>query len=644
MQRVWQVFSPDESQARRLLWLSAGLVALPLALFSWWLYIQAPSRLAQLTPVTGVQVWHEDVGNTPFNQASLRALVRTPPDWAQMQWVPTALPSTQPLGTAIDLPPDAPKRRAWFRIPIPQSGADAIGRQGLLGLRVQGGPWALWVDGQLVQANLSDWRIQWNVPLRVALPLNAREALLAVPYAAPQGYAVGTLLVGPMDVVDTAWQERNLLHTDMARFMAGIALLLMLISAQLAIARPQEHIFKMLALNGGIWSVSSIQYAFDVTGQDHLTVWLGSAVDSAITWTVVFGVIFAMDYMRMRMPRLKAGLVVYAAVSTLLTLPVWDWQKNALIAQQYFNVGAFVVGLVVLGWRLKNAPSREGGAMLGALALQLVLGVHTLENLTNQTNPDSFYSFPLGTLALYMVFTYAMTRRSVVAIEVAEQHEAELRHRLDEQERHLAEQHALLQQLEVGRHLFTQRAAFMQDLHDRLGSNLTTALLQARSGALSPQETVLLLQDLTDELRHMGSATSGDQRGLVGILAELRQRVHSRLEQGGIALDWAVDPDLPAMSSPQIAQHLRAMLSEAIANVIKHAQATRIRLCAEVEGEAVVITITDNGRGFDPSSAQAGRGLPGMHQRAQALGAALAIGPAEGAGCCWRLSLPIPGA
>lgn len=640
MKRVSRASSIEVALAQRVVWWCMLLIATPLALFAWWTYLQFPSRLAQLVPVDRVEVWHESLGNPVFTQSGLSDIVRTPPDLSQSSWLPVGLPYVQELGAAVDLPPDAPKHRVWLRIPIPPHD-DGQGRLGLLGVRVMGGPWALWADGQLQQANLSDWRIQWNVPLRASVPLGAREVLLAVPYADPQGFAVGSLYLGPMDVVDTAWRERNLLHVDMPRLMAVVALLMMILSFHLALARPQEPNFKLLGFNGLLWSISSIQYFFDTTGQDTLSVWYGSAVDSSITWTVIMACIFAFEIEGIRAPRLRAGLVIYAAISTVLTLPLWDWQKNALIAQHYFNVLAFVIGLGVLGHHVWRRPRREGVAMFVALVLQLGLGVHTLENLTNQRNPDSFFSFPMGTMVLYLVFMYVMSRRAVSAINSAESHEQHLRQRLAEQERHLEQQHALLQHLEVHKRLTTQHETIMQDLHDRLGSNLTSALLQARSGALSPTETVLLLQDLTDELRHIGKSTAGDQRGLTHILAELRQRVQGRLAQGGIALEWAVDPELPAMASPQISQHLRAMLSEAIANVIKHAGATRIRLEAAQHGDRLLITITDNGRGFDPHSVEPGRGLPGMRQRAAALGAELRMEAADGGGCCWRLSLPM---
>lgn len=639
MKRVGLVFSPDLAQARRLLWWAVGLVGLPLALFSWWVILQAPVRLDELTRVQGVEVWHESVGPVVFDQPGVTELVQRAPDWQRMQWSPTQLPSFIELGTSVDLPPDAPKMRAWFRIPIPLEGS-THGRLALLGLRVQGGPWAIWADGQLIQANLADWRIQWNVPLRVTLPLGTREVLLAVPYAQPLGYSVGSLFVGPVDTVDSAWQERNFLYQELPRLMAFVALLLMLVSFHLAWSRPKEPMFALLGFNALVWSISCLQYAYDVTGQDELTVWFASAVDSSITWVVVLACIFAFEMERLAVPRLRIVMLLYAGVSTVFTLPLWSWEKNALIFQQYINVVLYVTGQAVLTWHLWRKPSREGIVMLLALTVQLVLGIHTLENLSNQTNPDSFYSYPISTMVLYLAFMYAMSRRTVAALDTAEHHEGVLRARLAEQEQRLAAQHAQLQQLEVQRSLAHQHDTIMQDLHDRLGSNLTSALLQARTGALDPQETVLLLQDLTDELRHIGKSQADDQRGLNEVLAELRQRVQHRLAHGGIQLVWDVDPALPPLSGKQTAQHLRALLSEAIANAIKHAGARHITVQASQGQGGVHIAVSDDGQGFDPQATEHGRGLPGMRRRAEEMGASLHLHSHPGQGSRVELVFP----
>lgn len=635
-------------------------VLLPLVLLAWWAWWQSPSRLAQLQPVTQVAAWHEPLGPVVFNQASLSHIVTTAPNWQAAQWQPAELPLVQELPAMVNLPPNAPKHRLWLRLTLPPQSlslhpSQGQGSQAMLGLRVMGaGPWAVWANGQLLQANLVDWRIQWNVPLRVTLPPGTRDIYLAVPYAQPTGYAVGTVLVGAADVVDSAWQERNLWHLDMPRFMTALSLLLALAAAALAWARPREPNFKLLVFNALAWATACQQYTFDTTGQDTLSAWFGSAVDSGTTWTAMLSLLFAFNEAGVRQPWLRNALLGFASVSTLVTLPMWQWQTSALLLQHNATVVIYLWGLGALAWHVLRRPKRQSVVLLVALLVPLVLGVHTLNNLTNQSNPDGFYTFALGTLTLFVSFVYAMGLRFLEATAAAEQHEATLTQRLAEQEQRLAAQHAQLQQLAVQRHLSTQHDTIMQDLHDRLGSNLTSALLQARQGSLSATDTVLLLQDLTDELRHISHATAGGTPNINHALAELRERVQNRLRHGGIHLHWDVDVNLPPATGPHVTQHLRALLSEAMANAIKHGQAKHIGLhaspCtpASAPGSSttpgtvthVSVVLTDDGQGFDPATTPPGRGLPGMRQRAQAMGAQLSLHSAPSQGC--RLTLVLP--
>ena len=125
------------------------------------------------------------------------------------------------------------------------------------------------------------------------------------------------------------------------------------------------------------------------------------------------------------------------------------------------------------------------------------------------------------------------------------------------------------------------------------------------------------------------------------MLAELRQRVQHRLAHGGIELVWDVDPALPPLSGQQTAQHLRALLSEAIANAIKHAGARRITVQARQADDGVHIAVIDDGQGFDPHTVETGRGLPGMRRRAAEMGALLTLGTEPGVGSRVGLLFPV---
>lgn len=83
---------------------------------------------------------------------------------------------------------------------------------------------------------------------------------------------------------------------------------------------------------------------------------------------------------------------------------------------------------------------------------------------------------------------------------------------------------------------------------------------------------------------------------------------------------------------------------EALANAFKHAHAANVEVEIEYAPTHFRLLLRDDGRGIDPSVLQAGRpnhwGLPGMRQRAEAIGATLKLRSAPGAGTEVEISIP----
>jgi signal transduction histidine kinase len=91
---------------------------------------------------------------------------------------------------------------------------------------------------------------------------------------------------------------------------------------------------------------------------------------------------------------------------------------------------------------------------------------------------------------------------------------------------------------------------------------------------------------------------------------------------------------------------LYRMAQEALSNVTRHAQAVQASLSIAFKPDAVIMTISDNGRGFQvPASpaalAPSGHfGLLGLHERAELIGARLAIQSAPGRGTQVIVNMP----
>jgi signal transduction histidine kinase len=90
-------------------------------------------------------------------------------------------------------------------------------------------------------------------------------------------------------------------------------------------------------------------------------------------------------------------------------------------------------------------------------------------------------------------------------------------------------------------------------------------------------------------------------------------------------MDGLLDTHVPR----ETAEHVVAVLGEALTNVARHARADRVGVALETDGREVRLTVTDNGVGIPPGGRRSGLG--NMAERAQQLGGELQLSsPATG--------------
>src|SRR6202022_3791884 len=132
--------------------------------------------------------------------------------------------------------------------------------------------------------------------------------------------------------------------------------------------------------------------------------------------------------------------------------------------------------------------------------------------------------------------------------------------------------------------------------------------------------------------------TTLDEKGLVPALEELASPYGTRL---GVK----VETDLEVVSlSPAAEVAALRIAQEGLANAIKHARATTIRLAMHRRGDIAEITVSDDGQGFVPNGNGSGLGLRLMRERVDELGGSLTIESREGSGTVVSATLPLSAA
>lgn len=158
-----------------------------------------------------------------------------------------------------------------------------------------------------------------------------------------------------------------------------------------------------------------------------------------------------------------------------------------------------------------------------------------------------------------------------------------------------------------------ERQRIAGDIHDNLGATLLSAL-HSRDGERKDR----FIRETLADLRSIVTEPTGDSATLADALARSRKEMAERLQARGVVLDWSADPAAEALEGvdSRLAQSLRAILRELTNNILKHAQARQVRVGLAREGGGLVLTVEDDGVGFDPATVIRGAGLGGLADRA----------------------------
>jgi len=154
-----------------------------------------------------------------------------------------------------------------------------------------------------------------------------------------------------------------------------------------------------------------------------------------------------------------------------------------------------------------------------------------------------------------------------------------------------------------------------------------------RDTAAARRQILEVEQIARQALNEVREAVSGFRSS--GLAAELAASRLALLD-ADVRLDYQVQP---VAIDAAVEATLALCLREAVTNVLRHANASRVEVDLHDAGETLHLQISDDGRGGMDDSAAAGNGLRGMRERLTAIGAALAIESPRGGGS--RLSIRV---
>jgi signal transduction histidine kinase len=192
-----------------------------------------------------------------------------------------------------------------------------------------------------------------------------------------------------------------------------------------------------------------------------------------------------------------------------------------------------------------------------------------------------------------------------------------------------------ISQAEFGRAVADERARVARDIHDGLAQYLF-----AISTQVSMLESGAELEQVLPRLKRAATAAQQEARFAVLALSSaggtarfdsaLRRYVEVLSADGEVAVEVDLDPSVRLAPDEQI--EVFRIVQEGLGNARRHAGAQHVRISISQEGGRRVVSVRDDGVGFDETRVATGQGVSNMRKRAEAIAGELRVRSSPGSG------------
>lgn len=540
----------------------------------------------------------------------------------------------------------------WYRLNVPGTPSNEP-RYLYLPRWKNSGQIAVYANGRLLYQTEGSLAYNgFNRPLLIrldgTLPAQPVTLLIRLERQAASRGTISSLWVGTSEALAWRYQARQFLQIQLPFMGAAAFLIVGIFSLAIWTRRRREWLYFVFFAASALAFIRMLHYVIGGSYLPMSDAWFTWLTVASLMWLIVLVNNFLERLHKRPLRYLNGALIVVTALCGLVTMPgltglIPDLEMATPVLYPMLAVLTFTIFAVALRNALKSSE-RDIKLMAAWVMFSVPCSIYDLMLQNNWVSPQGVYTHPYAIIGLFVMFTYIMYGRYMGAIDEVEEVNASLAERLQTREAELATSYERLREVEHRQTISNERQRLTQDMHDGLGSSLVTALRVVESGRMSDAELGDVLKGCIDDLKLTLDSMESVEADLLLLLATLRFRLGPRLSTAGITLKWEVT-DVPKLDwlDPRNALHVLRIFQEAFANILKHTRATEIRVGTALFGDEVLVTIDDNGHGFDVDYAMgesAGRGLHNQQRRAQAIDGAVSW-TSGSAGTRFTLRLPL---
>lgn len=494
----------------------------------------------------------------------------------------------------------------------------------------------LWKDKSLIEPLSRSWHNPryWILPSS-SLKQGQNTLWIHVVGTPTQKSGLGPIHLGEHIQMMDVYKQAVLEKRDLPSLNLFVNLIVGLFCLIVWLFIRSEYAFKWFGFVTILWLI----YSYLVLRSDPLFSLTSTAIDqlSVIIFSlyVSVGCIAAWRFAKYTFPKIEKILLIFCISSTILVL---------LIPLHYLPTTLniiFLIGVIIFILKCLTYPYVAYKSKLKEayfLSLQYLFFFPIAINdaiymLTLKGQILSPYTAPISTITVGLVLAYRLSNSAKSIAQFNKTLEQSVIQAKDELSISLNNQH----QLALENVKLQERINFSHDLHDGLGGSISRSMILIENYEHVEKDQMLsILKLLRNDLRQTIDFGSSQESQIptTPILwaAHIRHRFVMIFEEMEITSTWEIMHQWQTTPSTLQCLTLARVAEEALNNIVKHSQASKVKLSLQEENKCLILAIEDNGIGFIPDQVEAGLhvGLHSMQQRVRRLNGVFEINSKSG--------------
>jgi len=193
-----------------------------------------------------------------------------------------------------------------------------------------------------------------------------------------------------------------------------------------------------------------------------------------------------------------------------------------------------------------------------------------------------------------------------------------------------------------------ERAEIGKELHDNVNQLLTTTKLYLDLASADPLNKVDFIKKsseniliIINEIRKLSNTLMLPSLGDLGLLDSITDLTESINITQKLKVDFNFNPEVEKLLSENTKLIVYRIIQEALNNCLKYAEANSVIIYLSVHQNKVTLTVSDDGKGFDPLTIKKGAGLKNIRNRVYLFNGAFDIITSPGKGCDLIITIPL---